>query len=121
MTYHYDYRNGRVTLNWLEPNGKNWPRPALVLWLAYCLLRKFGIAWYVGLVRIHDDPEHVPGPYERTVVVFVIGKTYELMGLRRPLPTKEEFKHFYAYLDSLGLKRFYRRAKKGQKVYEIAQ
>lgn len=94
MSYHYDYRNGRVTLNWLTPA--------------------------VGLVRIHKDAEHVPGPYECVVTVLVKNDEYELMGLCGVRPTKSEFKHFYSYLASLGLKKTYRRAKNGQEMYEIA-
>lgn len=94
MSYHYDYRNGRVTLNWLTPQ--------------------------VGLVRVHDDAGHIPGPYNCVVTVLVRDGVYELMGLCGQRPTKEEFKHFYGYLASLGLRKTYRRAKNGQEMYEIA-
>lgn len=94
MTYHYDYRHGRVTLNWLTPA--------------------------VGLVRIHKNAKDVPGPYECVVTVLVRDGEYELMGFCGVCPAREEFRHFYAYLSSLGLKRMYRRAKIGQEMYEIA-
>lgn len=94
MSYQYDYRNGRVTLNWLTPT--------------------------VGLVRIHKDADSVPGPYECVVTVFVMGGEYELMGLCGVRPTKAEFKHFYSYLKSLGFRKTYRRAKNGQEMYEVA-
>ena len=84
------------------------------------MLCKLGLGWRVGLVRIHDDAERVPGAYGRTVVVFVIGKTYELMGLCEPIPTRDEFRHFYSHLKSLGLRKTYRRAKKDGEMYEVA-
>jgi hypothetical protein len=94
MSYQYDYRNGRVTLNWLTPA--------------------------VGLVRVHDDERNVPGPYNCVVTVFAQDGIYELMGLCGTRPTKAEFKHFYSYLKSLGLRKTYRRAKKGAEMYEVA-
>lgn len=93
MTYHYDYRNGRVTLNWITPT--------------------------VGLVRIHKDAEHVPGPYECVVTVLIKGEEYELMGFCGVRPTKSEFRHFYSYLSSLGLEKTYRRSKNGREMYEL--
>ena len=94
MSYSYDYRNGRVTLNW--------------------------VAKTVGLVRVHVDPDNVPGPYECVVTILVSGDEYELMGFCGKRPSKDEFKHFYGYLASLGLKKTYRRAKDGQGMYEVA-
>jgi len=93
MSYHYDYRNGRVTLNWLTPT--------------------------VGLVRVHDDASNIPGPYNCVVTVLVRDGVYELMGLCGKRPTLTEFKHFYAYLHSRGLRGGHRRAKPGKQVYAV--
>ncbi|SOD42358.1 hypothetical protein [Nitrosovibrio sp. Nv4] len=93
MTYHYDYRNGRATLNWITPN--------------------------VGLVRVHDDANAIPGPYNCVVTVYVENGVYEFMGLCGQRPTLAEFKHFYAYLRSLGLKGGHRRAKPGKQIYAV--
>ena len=81
--YEYDWKYGRVTLNWLAPN--------------------------VGLVRVHDNEANIPGPYNCVVTVYVKDGVYELMGFIGKRPTVDEFKKFYAYLDSLGLKKMYRR------------
>jgi hypothetical protein len=89
----YAYRNGRVTLTWLTPE--------------------------VGLVRVHDDANQIPGPYNCVVTVRVENGIYELMGLCGKRPTADEFRHFYAYLRSLGLKGGHKRAKPGKAVYEV--
>lgn len=83
--YQYDYKNGRVTLNWLSPD--------------------------VGLVRVHDDEQVIPGPYNCVVTVYVTGNEYELIGFIGERPTLSEFKDFYAYLDTFGLKGSRRRFK----------
>ena len=54
--YEYDWRHGRGTLNWLSPT--------------------------VGLVRIHESEDCIPGPYECVVNVVIKDGEYELQGLR---------------------------------------
>ena len=81
--YEYDWKCGRVTLNWLADN--------------------------VALVRVHDDEKNIPGPYNCVVTVYTHGNQYELMGFIGKRPSVDEFRKFYAYLDSLGLKKTFRR------------
>lgn len=83
--YEYDWKHGRVTLNWLAPT--------------------------VGLVRVHDDEKVIPGPYNCVVTVYVENGEYELMGFCGKSPKLSEFKEFYAYLASLGYKGGHRRFK----------
>ena len=76
--YEYDWRHGRGTLNWLSPT--------------------------VALVRIHESEDEIPGPYNCVVNIVVTGDEFELMGFLGVRPSLSEFKVFYDYLDSLGLK-----------------
>ena len=76
--YHYDWRHGRGTLNWLSPT--------------------------VGLVRIHESEDCIPGPYNCVVTVVLTDDEYELQGFLGVRPSLSEFKVFYKYLASLKLK-----------------
>lgn len=78
MTYEYDWKSGRGTLNWLSPS--------------------------VALVRIHESEDCIPGPYECVVNVVVTDKEFELQGFLGVRPKLSEFKVFYEYLTTLGLK-----------------
>ena len=83
--YEYDWRHGRGTLNWLSPT--------------------------VGLVRIHESEDCIPGPYECVVNVVIKDGEYELMGFLGVRPALSEFKAFYDYLSTLGLREKRRRFK----------
>ena len=114
MSYHYDYRNGRVTLNWLTPTG--------LAGKLYRLMSRVGLHWAVGLVRVHDDENEIPGDYNCIVIAFVIGKRCEIIGMCGQNPRPDEYRNFYAYLYSTGIKKiFHRRVKKGRGMYKIAQ
>jgi hypothetical protein len=76
--YHYDWRSGRGTLNWLSPT--------------------------VALVRIHVSKDHIPGPYECVVNIVVTDHEFELQGFLGVMPKLSEFKVFYEYLAGLGLR-----------------
>ena len=89
MSYEYDWKYGRVTLNWLAPT--------------------------VGLVRVHDDENEIPGPYNCVVSVVIDGDECELEGFCGKNPSISEYKAFFAHLESLGL-RIKRRRFKGSSV-----
>ena len=85
MSYEYDWKSGRGTLNWLSPT--------------------------VALVRIHEREDCIPGPYECVVNIVVTDDEFELQGFLGVIPKLSEFKVFYDYLNSLGLKEKRRRFK----------
>lgn len=76
--YKYDWQHGRGTLNWLSPT--------------------------VALVRVHESEDRIPGPYEAVVNIVVTDKEFELQGFLGKRPSLSEFKIFYEYLATLGLK-----------------
>ena len=77
MSYEYDWKYGRVTLNWLAPT--------------------------VGLVRVHDDENEIPGPYNCVVSVVIDGDECELQGFCGKNPSIPEYRALFAHLESLGL------------------
>jgi hypothetical protein len=95
VSYKYDWKYKRATLNWLSPT--------------------------VGLIRVHDDTEHIPGPYNYVMTVLVNDGEYELLGALGEFPTSDEVREFYAYMKSLGLKKGYKRAKAGKALYSVGE
>jgi hypothetical protein len=83
----YHWRHGRTTVYW----------PIRIFW------------WRaVGLIRVHYDKDKIPGDYHCVGTIIVKNRKYEVMGFMsrdREPGTAEEFKAFYDYLRSLGLKR----------------
>jgi hypothetical protein len=69
---------------------------------------------------VHNDANKIPGDYHCAGTIIVKWGKYEVMGFvtkDREAGTHEEFKEFYRYLHSLGLKRRrHVRAKQGAVV-----
>jgi hypothetical protein len=60
------------------------------------------------VIRVHYDKDRIPGPYHCAGTIIVKNGKYEVMGFitkDREAGSPEEFKEFYRYLKSLGLKR----------------
>jgi hypothetical protein len=74
----------------------------------------------VGVIRVHYDKNKIPGDYHCAGTIIVKNGKYEVMGFitkDREAGSPQEFKEFYSYLDSLGLKRRrHVRAKQGAVV-----
>lgn len=97
----YAWRCGRMTVEW--------PIRVLHWWRA------------VGVIRIHDDADKIPGDYNCSGSVIVKNGRYEVMGFtaKAAPPSKAEFKAFYQYLHSLGLQKHRHVRAKGGRVHVI--
>lgn len=85
--------------------------------------RIFGWWRAVGVIRVHDDQDKIPGEYHCAGTIIVKNGKYEIMGFitKAKRPDTDEFRNFYRYLANLGLKKKrHVRAKDGE-VYEVAQ
>lgn len=95
------WQSGRMTVEW--------PICVLGWWRA------------VGVIRVHDDVNKIPGDYNCSGSVIVKDGRYEVMGftVKGKPPTRVEFKAFYAYLRSLGLQKHRHVRAKGGRVHVI--
>lgn len=97
----YDWKHERTTVLWP--------------------IKIFGWWRAVGVIRVHNDKNKIPGDYHCAGTIIVKNGEYEVMGFitkDREAGSPSEFKAFYGYLHSLGLKRKRRvRAKGGDVLY----
>ncbi len=96
MSEWYDWKDARTTVQWPIKIGE-WEQAA-------------------GVVRVHNDPDKIPGDYHCAGTIIVKDKMFEVMGFisKDRFPDTGEFKTFYGYLKSLGLTRMrHVRAKDG--------
>lgn len=80
MNKWYDWRdneNGRVTIQWVK-------NPDMC-----------------GLLRVHDDPEKIPGDYNTVGTILVSNGKYEITGFlaKGERPSGQEFRSFYGHLE----------------------
>lgn len=95
--YHWKYE--RVTVEW----------PIRLWWWTRA----------AGVIRVHDDKDRIPGDYHCAGTIIVKWGKYEVMGFvtKDKRPDASEFREFYKYLASLGLKKYrHVRAKQGEVV-----
>jgi hypothetical protein len=96
----YDWRHGRVTVLW----------PILIGDWEYA----------AGVLRVHDDPEIIPGDYHCAGTIIVKDKRFEMMGfVDKEKPKAGEIRAFYSYLASLGLTRSRHVRAKGGDVHFV--
>lgn len=93
----YDWKHGRTTVLWP--------------------IKIFGWWRAVGVIRVHNDKDKIPGDYHCAGTIIVKNGRFEVMGFitkDREAGSVQEFKQFYRYLSMLGLKRKrHTRAKEG--------
>ena len=97
----YDWRYKRATVLWLIKVG-DWEQA-------------------VGVVRVHDDKEKIPGDYHCAGTIVVKNRRYEVMGFitKAEMPETDEFREFYKYLKSLGLEKLRHIRAKGGEIYSV--
>jgi hypothetical protein len=98
----FDWKHERTTVVWPIKVG-DWEQAA-------------------GVIRVHYDKDKVPGDYHCAGTIIVKDRQYEVMGFitkDREAGTVQEFKEFYGYLASLGLKRKHHIRAKGGEVHTV--
>ena len=79
-------------------------------------IKIFGWWRAVGVIRVHDDKDKIPGDYHCAGTIIVKKGKYEIMGFitKAKRPETAEFREFYRYLHSMGLEKMQHvRAKEG--------
>ena len=101
MSERYHWRYERVTVEWP--------------------LKIFGWWRAAGLIRVHDDKDKIPGDYHCVGLIIVKRGRFEIMGFisKAERPETNEFREFYRYLASLGLKKLQHVRAKGGDVHVV--